>query len=493
MGGDCVTTVSEALRADLGEDVYVAEATIHRLGWRRVYRASLLAADAAAGLLAAGIVVAVSSPDALATRIALATTITLGWLLACSAGRTHDLRSMPGATDDIRALARVAVILMALSGFIVLAFNAHGWREAVVVGIPAAFGVSALTRIGGQGMLRAARNRGRCFNRVVVVGGEEEVLDLVGRMRRDPHLGLDPVAACVPGGGNRLSLVRYQVPVVGDMWDAAATARRFRAAGVVVGSGPGIDATVVRRIGWQLEDEAVELVVAPPLTEVAASRVSVRTLGSAPIVHVASRPIGGVAMFVKGAIERTFAGVALVILAPMLLTIGMAIRLTGRGPAFFRQVRVGKDGREFTLLKFRTMVPNADDMLADLSHLNICDAGPLFKIQRDPRVTSIGAFLRRTSLDELPQLFNVLRGRMALVGPRPPLPGEVSRYSDDVHRRLLVKPGLTGLWQVSGRSDLSWEESVRLDLRYVENWSLALDLQILCRTWSAVVRGRGAY
>jgi exopolysaccharide biosynthesis polyprenyl glycosylphosphotransferase len=488
-----VTTVSEALRADLGDDVFVTAATVQRLGWRRVYHASLVAADAAAGLLAAALVVTLSAPHPLPARIGLAVAITLGWLAACSAGRTHDLRSMPGVTDDLRILGRVAVVVTALSGFTVLATNAHNLRTAVVVGLPVAFTVSATGRAGGQAMLRAARRRGRCFNRVVVVGGEEEVLDLVGRMRRDTHLGLDPVAACLPGGGNRLSLVRYQVPVVGDMWDAAATARRFRAAGVVVGSGPGIDATVVRRIGWQLEEESAELVVAPPVIEVDAARLSMRTLGSGPLVHVAGRARGRLPLFAKELAERSFAFVALLILAPMLVTIALAIRLTSRGPALFRQSRVGKDGKEFTLVKFRTMVLNADELRANLSHLNICDGGLLFKIQRDPRVTRIGSLLRRTSLDELPQLLNVLRGRMALVGPRPSLPTEVARYTDDVRRRLLVKPGLTGLWQVSGRSDLSWEESVRLDLRYVENWSLALDLQILCRTWSAVLRGRGAY
>jgi lipopolysaccharide/colanic/teichoic acid biosynthesis glycosyltransferase len=176
-----------------------------------------------------------------------------------------------------------------------------------------------------------------------------------------------------------------------------------------------------------------------------------------------------------------------------MFAIAMAVRLTSAGPALFRQTRVGRDGNEFTLLKFRTMVANAHEMRGELSHLNLCDSGPLFKIAQDPRVTRVGAWLRRTSLDELPQLLNVVRGQMALVGPRPPLPTEVARYTDDIRRRLLVKPGLTGLWQVSGRSDLSWEESVRLDLRYVENWSLSLDASILLRTWSAVVKGRGAY
>jgi exopolysaccharide biosynthesis polyprenyl glycosylphosphotransferase len=363
----------------------------------------------------------------------------------------------------------------------------------VVVGLPVAGVVSAAARAVGQGLLRVARNRGRCFNRVIVVGGEEDVLDLVGRMRRDNRLGLDPVAACLPGGGNRLSLVRYQVPVVGDVWDAAPAARRFRASAVVVGSGSGIDATVVRRIGWQIEDDDAELVIAPPITEVASSRLSVRQLGAAPLVHVAGRARGSLQHAAKNVFERSLALLALLVLAPVLLAIAVTIKLTSSGPALYRQRRVGRDGVEFTLVKFRTMVTGADAMQAEIDHLNICKGGPLFKIQRDPRVTRIGALLRRTSLDELPQLLNVCVGQMALVGPRPPLPSEVSLYSEDVRRRLLVKPGITGLWQVSGRSDLSWEESVRLDLRYVENWSLALDFHILCRTYSAVVKGRGAY
>lgn len=488
-----MTTVSEVLRTDLGEDVFVTPSAMRRLGWRRVYHAALVASDAAAGLLAAGLSVSLVAPSSVATRTLMAVVITAGWLVACAVGRSHDLRNMPGVTDELRVLARLAVFVAALASFTVLAVGAHDLRDAVVFGLPAAFVVSASARVAGQGMLRAARNRGRCFNRVIVVGGEEEVLDLVGRMRRDSRLGLDPVAACLPGGGNRLSLVRYQVPVVGDVWDAAGAARRFGAAGVIVGSGPGIDSTVVRRIGWQIEEDAAELIIAPPVTEVSTARLSLRTLGAAPLVYVAGRDRSRVESLTKEVIERSLAFVALLVLAPVLAAIALAIKASSSGPALFRQTRVGRDGAEFTLLKFRTMVANADEMRAQLSHLNICDGGPLFKIQRDPRVTRLGALLRRTSLDELPQLLNVLFGRMALVGPRPPLPGEVSRYTDDVRRRLLVKPGLTGLWQVSGRSDLSWEESVRLDLRYVENWSLSLDLRILFRTCSAVVKGRGAY
>jgi lipopolysaccharide/colanic/teichoic acid biosynthesis glycosyltransferase len=194
-----------------------------------------------------------------------------------------------------------------------------------------------------------------------------------------------------------------------------------------------------------------------------------------------------------GAVVQLVAGVLLVLLAPLLLAIVASIRLTSPGPAIFRQARIGKDGREFTMLKFRTMVVDAESRKAELARANERTEGLLFKIRQDPRVTPVGRVLRKVSLDELPQLVNVLVGHMSLVGPRPPLPEEVALYEADARRRLLVKPGLTGLWQVSGRSDLTWEEAVRLDLRYVENWSLTLDLMILWKTGGAMIRGRGAY
>jgi exopolysaccharide biosynthesis polyprenyl glycosylphosphotransferase len=194
----------------------------------------------------------------------------------------------------------------------------------------------------------------------------------------------------------------------------------------------------------------------------------------------------------KSGFDRALAFAALLLLAPLFVLVAVTIRLGDGGPALFRQTRVGKDGRPFTVYKFRTMVVDAEVRKAQLVVLNET-GGVLFKMRKDPRITPVGELLRRFSLDELPQLINVIRGDMSLVGPRPPLPDEVAKYLDHVRRRLVVKPGITGLWQVNGRSDLSWDESVRLDLRYVENWSLMLDLQILWKTLSAVVGGSGAY
>jgi lipopolysaccharide/colanic/teichoic acid biosynthesis glycosyltransferase len=195
---------------------------------------------------------------------------------------------------------------------------------------------------------------------------------------------------------------------------------------------------------------------------------------------------------VKGVVDRLGAVVLLTLGLPFMLLAAAAILVDSRGGVFYRQRRVGKDGKEFTILKFRTMVRDADHRKKDLAAANE-GAGVLFKMRRDPRVTRVGAVLRRYSIDELPQLLNVVTGAMSLVGPRPPLPEESARYEADVRRRLLVKPGLTGLWQVSGRSDLPWEEAVRLDLRYVEDWSLALDAMILWKTFRAVLGGQGAY
>jgi exopolysaccharide biosynthesis polyprenyl glycosylphosphotransferase len=201
---------------------------------------------------------------------------------------------------------------------------------------------------------------------------------------------------------------------------------------------------------------------------------------------------GGPAQFLKAFTERGFAALSLLVMSPVFAAIAAAVKLTSQGPVFFRQTRVARDGNEFAMLKFRSMVDGADGQVDELTEQNDHD-GVLFKIREDPRVTGVGRFLRRYSLDELPQLWNVLRGDMSIVGPRPPLPSEVSQYGGDVGRRLMVKPGITGLWQVSGRSDLSWDESVRLDLYYVENWSLTLDLVIVGKTVKAVLAGSGAY
>jgi exopolysaccharide biosynthesis polyprenyl glycosylphosphotransferase len=325
------------------------------------------------------------------------------------------------------------------------------------------------------------------MRRVVAVGHRVAVAELVRRFRLERYHGMEVVGACLPHDG--MGDVEG-VPVLGDFSDVPLVVGQIAADTVAVLACPEMDGVALRRLAWRLEKTGTDLVVAPALMEVAGPRISIRPAAGLPLLHVEHPEISGLRRLVKNLFDRIGAGLLLLMLLPLLVGMMAAIRTSSPGPAFFRQTRVGRDGSEFTIYKFRTMGADAEHRKIDLSS---DERGVLFKIRNDPRVTPLGAWLRRHSLDELPQLINVVFGHMSLVGPRPPLPEEVARYGDDVRRRLLVKPGMTGLWQVSGRSDLSWEESVRLDLRYVESWSLTLDLQILWKTWSAVARGAGAY
>jgi exopolysaccharide biosynthesis polyprenyl glycosylphosphotransferase len=273
--------------------------------------------------------------------------------------------------------------------------------------------------------------------------------------------------------------------------DFAQTVRRSGATTVVVLSGD-LTASELRSVSWQLEALDVDLVMSPGMVDVAEPRLTLRAGGGLPLLHVEKPQYDGAKRIGKRAFDFGFSLLVLTLLLPALLGAALAVKLTSRGPVFYRANRIGLDGKPFRMIKFRSMIADADAMTATLTHLNESD-GLLFKIRDDPRVTRVGHFLRRYSIDELPQFLNVLRGEMSVVGPRPPLPREVDAYDADVRRRLLVRPGITGLWQVSGRSDLSWEDSVRLDLSYVENWSMATDLAIAAATVNAVLAGRGAY
>jgi exopolysaccharide biosynthesis polyprenyl glycosylphosphotransferase len=324
----------------------------------------------------------------------------------------------------------------------------------------------------------------------VAVGHEQAVANLVTELRRDRYHGLTVVSACVaqPSGCSEVA----GVPVFGGLNDVPAAVNAFRADTVAVLACPEMDGITLRSLAWELEKTGTDLCVSPALLDVAGPRMTIRPTAGLTLLHVDHPQLSGFRLFMKGVFDRCAAAAALILLSPLMAVLAMAIRLADRGPALFTQTRVGKDSRAFKIYKFRTMVVDAEQRQAQLLDSNESD-GVLFKLRNDPRVTAIGARLRRWSLDELPQLINVVRGDMSLVGPRPALPTETDRYADHVRRRLVVKPGLTGLWQVNGRSDLSWDESVRLDLRYVENWSFFLDLQILWKTASAMVRRSGAY
>jgi exopolysaccharide biosynthesis polyprenyl glycosylphosphotransferase len=280
------------------------------------------------------------------------------------------------------------------------------------------------------------------------------------------------------------------VPVLGAVADVVQIVAD-RQLDVVVVTGSYLSGAALRRLSWALERAGAHLVVAPDLIEVASPRLTVHPTAGLSLLEV---EVGSPRrrLVAKMFIDTTLAALALVVFAPVIFLAAAAVRTTSPGPAFYRQTRIGIDGRPFTMLKLRTMYQDADARRAALLESSIGD-GVLFKMAQDPRVTRVGRVLRRYSLDELPQLLNILRGDMALVGPRPPLLEEVEAYEDQVQRRLHVRPGLTGLWQVSGRSNLGWTESVQLDLRYVDNWSVTMDMLILWKTARAVITGNGAY
>jgi exopolysaccharide biosynthesis polyprenyl glycosylphosphotransferase len=325
----------------------------------------------------------------------------------------------------------------------------------------------------------------------LVVGSPDGVADLVQAFRNAPFIGYTAVAACTPEGQGSIDVDDQSISVVADTDSILASALRVGADAIVVADGSALPDGALPALAWQLEGTGIELLVAPAVTDLAGPRISIRPVAGLPLVHVEEPELSGVRHLVKSAFDRCVATVALLFLSPVLALVAVAVRLTSPGPALFRQVRIGVGGRRFMLWKFRTMTFDAEDRLAELTELNEHD-GILFKIVDDPRTTRLGRILRRWSIDELPQLWNVVRGEMSIVGPRPPLPTEVERYDNKVRRRLLVKPGLTGLWQVSGRARLPWDEAVRLDLYYVENWSPSLDAVILAKTLVAVLRRQGA-
>jgi len=476
---------------------HVATHSRARDDWQASYVRLALGVDLLVALAAAGIAYTVrfgsSTGEANHVFIPLSLAFPLAWALVLLLCRAYEPRFLFVGSEEYRRVLQAGVVTTAAVAFVSYAAKVELSRGYVVVLLP----IVTLAGVGARYALRKRlhrmRARGRCMRRVVVVGYERMIANLVRQLRRERFHGMEVVGACLPPHRpTKPRIPDVGIDVYGSFDDVALAVQATGADTVAVLSCPEMDSIALRRLAWHLEKGRTDLVVATALMDVAGPRTTIRPVDGLPMLHVEHPQLAGGRQLVKAVFDRAVALVALLLLAPLLLGIAWVIRLTSHGPALFRQVRVGKDGKPFVVFKFRSMTVGAEDLQAGLAALNEHD-GVMFKIRKDPRVTGFGAWLRRYSLDELPQLVNVLRGDMSLVGPRPPLPSEVERYHDDVRRRLVVKPGITGLWQVSGRADLSWEDSVRLDLRYVENWSLALDLVIIWRTLFAVAKSSGAY
>ncbi|MCU1423813.1 MAG: polyprenyl glycosylphosphotransferase [Microbacteriaceae bacterium] len=413
------------------------------------------------------------------------------WMLMLSGYGTRDGRVVGIGTMEYKRIADATLRLFGLVAIASLLFRLDLARGYLVTALPLGLVALIASRWLWRRWLVRKRKANQYLSTAVLVGSASSVGHIVDLLKRYPFAGYSAVGACLPKGQMGSDTV-FGLPVIGDISDVAAAVKGIDADTVILTSSDHLSPDVVKRIGWSLESTRVEFIVAPSLLDTAGPRIHTRPFAGLPLIHVEVPRYEGSKHTAKTIFDFSSALFGTILISPLLLVVAALVRFSSDGPVLFRQPRVGLNGEVFSIYKFRTMVVDAEARLADLRASNE-GSGPLFKLRSDPRITRVGSFLRRYSIDELPQLFNVLRGEMSIVGPRPPLPSEVEQYEPDVRRRLLVKPGITGPWQTNGRSDLRWEDGVRLDLYYVENWTLTGDIVIMWRTVKAVLENRGAY
>ena len=467
--------------------------------WHRAYVVALIALDYVGALLAdvtaSSLFPTKAGSDLLNPqffRLIVFVLLPLAWTVVLWSHGAYDRRYLGVGTEEFKRVVRASWTIVAVVAFIAFANQRNFSRMAVGVALLGGLVYILLLRFLARSVLHLLRQRGGiATHRMVLVGTLPEALEVHSAITRNPSAGLQPVAIALTEGYMTTNGKPTPVPVYAGRDVASLVAEHNADTIAICGGAAGTEPGELRRLAWQLEGTGVDLVVAPQLTDIAGPRVHIRPVEGLPLLYVEEPKISGVGWLIKNALDRLLALLGLIVLSPVFLAVAIAIRFSDKGPIFFRQARTGREGQTFRVWKFRTMYVDAEDRLAEMDDLNESD-GMLFKIKDDPRITPVGRMLRRTSLDELPQLINVVKGEMSLVGPRP-LPADDGDFLGDVRRRLLVRPGMTGLWQVSGRSELSWDDAVRLDLYYVDNWSLAFDLVILWRTVGVVFGRRGAY
>jgi exopolysaccharide biosynthesis polyprenyl glycosylphosphotransferase len=418
------------------------------------------------------------------------------WWVMLGAWNSRQSRILGAGSDEYKRVAAASLWLFGLVAIFSYVFRVDTARGFVGIALPVGLVGLLLARWLLRQHLSVDRRRGESMSRLLLLGGPSAVAHLAASLERSKDAGYLPVAIYTPGAPEDSFMgSESRLPVLGnspDIRSILAAIDLCKADAVAVSAGIQLNPQSIRHLGWELASRNVGLIMAPALTDIAGPRIHTQQVSGLPLIHVTTPTLEGGQRVAKRLFDVIFSGLLAVILLPLMVILACMVRIDSRGPILFRQERIGMEGRSFNMLKFRSMDTDAEERLADLTHRNE-GHGLLFKIKNDPRVTRVGRVLRKYSLDELPQVFNIFAGSMSIVGPRPPLPAEVEAYEHDVRRRLLVKPGLTGLWQVSGRSNLSWQDSVRLDLYYVENWSLAGDLVIILRTVRAVFRSAGAY
>jgi exopolysaccharide biosynthesis polyprenyl glycosylphosphotransferase len=455
------------------------------------YRWAALAGDIVAALIGVSLaLVARFGSQINLGYVVLGAVLPVAWLACVALARGYETRYFGTGPEEFQSVLRAAVALTALVAVTSYATKGSVARGFVVLAVPMTCIAAMFARWLLHRSIASRRLGGSCMRRVLVVGRIGQATTLRRHLEERSADGYVVVATCLRDAGEEPEPGSDRLgPTELDILAAVDT---IGVDVVAVAADPELAGQSLRRLSWALEQCGVDLIVSPGIVEVAGPRISIRPVAGLSLLHLERPSVSGGPHLLKNIFDRVFGCALLLLATPVLLVVALLVRLTSRGPVLFRQTRVGRAGVEFSMLKFRTMCVDAEDRKGQLSALSEGNV-VLFKLRDDPRVTRVGRYLRRFSLDELPQLVNVLRGEMSLVGPRPPLPAEVAMYAVDDGRRMLVKPGLTGLWQVSGRSDLTWEESVRLDLRYVDNWSIALDLLIVWKTARAVLGRAGAY
>ncbi|RZU60819.1 sugar transferase [Zhihengliuella halotolerans] len=416
------------------------------------------------------------------------------WWLSLGAWNTRDVRFLGAGFDEYKRVTTASLSVFGMLAIVSYAVQAETARGYVGIALPLGLFLLLVGRWAFRKRIRTARSSGKYNRRVLVIGGLDAVQHLASRLADDPGAGYLPIGGVIPSAELR-DAAESGVEIIGTGNSLESILCALESSGadtVAISAGSALSPVVVRKLGWELHARGITMIMAPALTDIAGPRIHTQPVAGLPLIHVATPQLEGIKRVAKRCSDIVFASIGLLLLSPVLLVVAILIKIDDPGPVFFQQRRIGKNGDPFRMHKFRSMVVDAEARLAELE-LQSEGNGVLFKLKNDPRITKLGAFMRRYSIDELPQLWNVVVGEMSLVGPRPPLPSEVETYEEHVHRRLMVTPGITGLWQVSGRSDLSWDDSVRLDLYYVENWSLTQDLIIMLKTAKAVFGKSGAY
>ncbi|MDB5541435.1 MAG: polyprenyl glycosylphosphotransferase [Devosia sp.] len=418
------------------------------------------------------------------------------WLSTLAGFHARSARIIGRGIEEYRRAVEASLWTFGAIAMAELIFKLEIARGYLAVALPVGIIGLVLSRWLWRKSVARKRVEGRYQTAVLAVGKSEAVASLANELTRNPRDGYRVVGVCIPGygpaRGEHLLVRSGAIPIVGGETYALEAIRTCGADTVAIAGTEHFGIQGIRRLIWKLEPMGVDLVVSPGVMDVAVSRLVMQPVAGIPLLHIEKPQYRGAKRFQKRAFDFCFALTAVTLTLPILLVAAIATKMTSRGRLFYCSERIGIDGQPFSMLKLRTMVDEADKQLASLLGNNESD-GLLFKIRDDPRITPVGRVLRRFSIDELPQFINVLRQEMSVVGPRPPLRREVEAYDCDLQRRLLVKPGITGLWQVSGRSDLSWDDAVRLDLSYIDNWSMSGDLVIIAKTLRAVLWHDGAY